>query len=101
MRKAAKRLRYATEVAAPALGGRAKKLVKKVKAVQELLGEHQDSVVARGLLRELGAAATTDGGNGFAFGWLLREEQVRAERVEDDLDAAWAELEQRAAKLTG
>ncbi len=101
MRKAAKRLRYAAEVATPALGRPAKKLVKNVKAMQELLGEHQDSVVARGLLRELGAAATTDGGNGFAFGWLLREEKVRAERVEDDLDAAWAALEQRAAKLTG
>ena len=32
---------------------KAKRLVKQVKAVQELLGEHQDSVVARGLLREL------------------------------------------------
>ncbi|HZG91390.1 MAG TPA: CYTH and CHAD domain-containing protein, partial [Pseudonocardia sp.] len=99
MRKAAKRLRYAAEVATPALGRPAQKLVKDVKAMQELLGEHQDSVVARGLLRELGEAATTDGGNGFAFGWLLREEQVRAERVEDDLDAAWAALERRAAEL--
>ena len=47
MRKAAKRLRYAAEVAKPALGRPAKRLVKKVKAAQELLGEHQDSVVAR------------------------------------------------------
>jgi CHAD domain-containing protein len=99
MRKAAKRLRYAAEVAAPALGGPARKLVGDVKAVQELLGEHQDSVVARGLLRELGAAAA-EGGNGFAFGWLLRDEQARAERVEDDLDAAWTALRGRAAKLT-
>ena len=51
-------------------------MVKRVKAVQELLGEHQDSVVARGLLREMGAAAPTEGGNGFAFGWLLRDEQA-------------------------
>jgi CHAD domain-containing protein len=100
MRKAAKRLRYAAEVAEPALGRSAKKLVKHVKGVQELLGEHQDSFVARGLLRELGAAAA-DGGNGFAFGWLFRDEQARAERVEDDLDAAWKALHRRAVAITG
>ena len=96
MRKAAKRLRYATEVAEPALGTKARGLVKRVKAVQELLGEHQDSVVARGLLRELGAAAPGEGGNGFAFGWLLRDEQARAERVEANLDDAYATLRARA-----
>ena len=101
MRKAAKRLRYAGEIARPALGRPAKRLVKSVKAAQELLGEHQDSVVARGLLRELGAAAVTGGGNGFAFGWLLRDEQARAERVESDLDAAWKALRRRAVAVTG
>jgi len=99
MRKAAKRLRYAAEIAQPALGRPAKQLVKAVKATQELLGEHQDSVVARGLLRELGAAAA-DGGNGFAFGWLLRDEQARAQRVEDDLDAAWKAVRRRAVAVT-
>ena len=101
MRKGAKRLRYAAEVAEPALGRAAKRLVKDVKSLQELLGEHQDSVVARGLLRELGAAAGADGGNGFAFGWLLRDEQARAEQVEADLDVAWSALRTHAKKLTG
>lgn len=101
MRKAAKRLRYAAEVSAPALRRPATRLVAEVKAVQELLGEHQDSVVARGLLRELGAAAVAEGGNGFAFGWLLRDEQARAERAEGDLDVAWHAVEHRAEKLTG
>jgi CHAD domain-containing protein len=101
MRKAAKRLRYATEVAAPALGTNAKRLVKRVKEVQELLGEHQDSVVARGLLRELGAAASAEGGNGFAFGWLLRDEQARAEQVEANLDDAYARLRARARTVIG
>jgi CHAD domain-containing protein len=101
MRKAAKRLRYATEVAAPALGTNAKRLVNRVKAVQELLGEHQDSVVARGLLREMGAAAPAEGGNGFAFGWLLRDEQARAERAEADLDDAYATLRAQARTVIG
>jgi CHAD domain-containing protein len=100
MRKAAKRLRYAAEVAQPALGRPAKRLVKAVKAAQELLGEHQDSVVARGLLRELGAAVA-EGGNGFAFGWLARDEQARADRVEDELGAAWTAVHRQARKITG
>ena len=61
----------------------------------------QDSFVARGLLRELGAAAATEGGNGFAFGWLLRDEQARAEGVEADVDVAWAKVRQRARAVTG
>ena len=48
MRKAAKRLRYAVEALRPVRPRRAKRLVEQVKAVQDLLGEHQDSVVARG-----------------------------------------------------
>ena len=43
----------------------------------------------------------TEGGNGFAFGWLLRDEQARAERVESDLDAAWKALRRRAVAVTG
>jgi CHAD domain-containing protein len=101
MRKAAKRLRYAAEAATPALGKAAERLVKQVKKVQELLGEHQDSVVARGLLRELAAGAAAEGGNGFAFGWLMRDEHARAERVEEQLDKAWATLRRRARAVTG
>ena len=101
MRKAGKRLRYAAEVSEPALGAEAKRLVKAVKELQELLGEHQDSYVARGLLRELGAAAATEGGNGFAFGWLLRDEQARAEGVEADVDVAWTKVRRRARAVTG
>ena len=101
MRKAGKRLRYAAEVSAPALGNKAKRLVDAVKDLQELLGEHQDSYVARGLLRELGAAAATEGGNGFAFGWLLRDEQARAERAEADLDDAYATLRAQARTVIG
>jgi hypothetical protein len=51
-------------------------------------------------MRELGAAATAEGGNGFAFGWLMRDEQARAERVEAELDLAWPKLRRHARKLT-
>jgi len=101
MRKAAKRLRYAAEAVGSVRGRPAGRLVKQVKAVQELLGEHQDSVVARELLRELGAAAPAEGGNGFTFGWLSRDEQARSERAEAALDATWARVQRRARALTG
>jgi hypothetical protein len=38
--------------------------------VQEVLGEHQDSVVTRDVLRELGAGSSRAGQNGFTFGRL-------------------------------
>ncbi|WP_033438359.1 CYTH and CHAD domain-containing protein [Saccharothrix sp. NRRL B-16314] len=91
-RKAAKRLRYAVEVSEPRFGKAARKYRKKLKVVQELLGEHQDSVVARPVLRQLGAKAHTDGGNGFTFGLLHGREIAAAQRVEDRFPAVWLDL---------
>jgi CHAD domain-containing protein len=68
-RKAGKRLRYATEAAGPAVGG-TRALVKRTKALQDLLGEHQDAVVAAPVLRELAIAAHGAGENGYPFGLL-------------------------------
>ena len=82
-RKAAKRLRYATEVT----GSRPKGL----KQLQKALGHHQDAVVARPVLRELGASAE----NGFSFGVLWAQADARAAAIEADLPALW----RRAAKL--
>ncbi|WP_447006092.1 CHAD domain-containing protein [Saccharothrix isguenensis] len=91
-RKAAKRLRYAVEVSEPQFGKPAKKYRKKLKAVQELLGEHQDSVVARPVLRDLGAKAHGDGGNGFTFGLLHGLEKASAQDVEVRFPALWRGL---------
>jgi CHAD domain-containing protein len=89
-RKAAKRARYAAELAAPALGRKAgKRRIEAGKRAQDLLGEHQDSMVAADLLRRFGAdAGTTGGHNGFTYGLLYAREQ-----------AAAAESRTRAAKL--
>lgn len=81
-RKAAKRARYAAELATPALGAkRAKAAIARQKAVQKTLGDHQDSMVAAQLLRRLGAAAgTTPGQNGFTYGLLYAQELESARR---------------------
>lgn len=89
MRKAAKRLRYATEAVTPALGKPAKRLQRRLKEVQKLLGEHQDTVVSRPVLRELAVQAQLEGGNGFTFGLMHAAESARAKRAEHDLPAAW------------
>ena len=84
-RKAGKRHRYAVELAAPVLGKKADAIVKQRKEFQELLGEHQDSIVAEGLLRELGVLASTDGQNGFTWGLLHGREQQSAAAVVREL----------------
>jgi CHAD domain-containing protein len=75
-RKSAKRARYANELAAPVLGAKAARAIGRYKAIQDTLGEHQDSVVAAELLRRLGAQAGSRGGeNGFTYGILFANEK--------------------------
>ncbi|MEX0174060.1 CHAD domain-containing protein [Streptomyces sp. LMG1-1-1.1] len=88
-RKAAKRARYAADAARPTLGKPAKRLAKRVKAVQSLLGEHHDSVVARTALRELGIQAHGVGESAFTWGLLHGHEEAAAAAVERELPAAW------------
>ena len=78
-RKAAKRARYANELLQLDRSTKnAKRNIKHYKQIQSVLGDMQDTVVARTMLRQLGAAAgTTPGENGFTFGLLYaREEQL-------------------------
>jgi CHAD domain-containing protein len=89
-RKKAKRLRYAAELAAPALGRPADELASAAKGVQQVLGEHQDTVMSRAFLRELGARMHTDGLNGFSLGRLHAIEEARAEAATRDLEQAWS-----------
>jgi CHAD domain-containing protein len=81
-RKAAKRARYAAELVRPVVGKPAKREAKRFKQLQDILGEHQDSVITAQLLRGLGArAGSTPGENGFTYGLLLCREQERAART--------------------
>lgn len=88
-RKSAKRLRYATDVARPAAGKPAKRFAKGLKGLQTALGEHQDSVVSRGVLRSLGAQAHSAGENGFSFGVLHGRDAAGARATEDRLPKLW------------
>lgn len=89
-RKAAKRARYAADAARPTLGKPAKRLAKRIKAVQSLLGEHQDAVVARAALREFGIKAHGVGESAFTWGLLYGREEAAAAAAERELPEVWA-----------
>ncbi|MFE9449385.1 CHAD domain-containing protein [Streptomyces sp. NPDC006739] len=91
-RKKAKRTRYAGEAAIGALGGPARSLAKSMKSLTSLLGEHQDSVMARGALRELSAVAHAAGESAFTYGLLYGREEARAAAVEAELPGLWREI---------
>ncbi|KND29494.1 CYTH and CHAD domain-containing protein [Streptomyces acidiscabies] len=90
-RKKAKRTRYSAEAAEPALGAPATAMVKVAKSLQNLLGDHQDSVMARDALREIAAQAHAAGENGFTYGVLYGREERRSATDEAELPGLWTE----------
>lgn len=94
-RKAGKRLRYAIEVAEPVVGKPAKRFRRRLKNVLSHLGVHQDAVTARPVLRDLAGRVHLDGGNGYTYGVLHGEEQLRAYQARRALPSAWDRLRRR------
>lgn len=88
VRKRAKRLRYAAELAAPVLGQEATGLSAAASQLQEVLGNHHDSVVAREALRALADQAERHGESAFTYGRLHALEEARAAGLEAAFDAA-------------
>ncbi|MGW1158054.1 CYTH and CHAD domain-containing protein [Streptomyces sp. NPDC002513] len=88
-RKKTKRTRYAAETAVPALGRPAETLVKSMKSLQTLLGDHQDSVMARDALLDLSARASAAGETSFTYGVLYGREEQRAAAAEAELPQMW------------
>ena len=87
-RKAGKRARCAAELTHPVLGKKTKKTIKEYQALQDILGEHQDGVVAADLLHRLaaGTAGHSDE-NGFTYGVLYAQEMSRAEHSRRQAEA--------------
>ncbi|MER6032456.1 CYTH and CHAD domain-containing protein [Streptomyces sp. NPDC001835] len=96
-RKKAKRTRYAAEAAIPALGSPATALAKSMKSLTSLLGDHQDSVMARHTLREFAAVAHAAGESTFTYGLLYGREERRAAAAEAELPGLWAKIESEAS----
>ncbi len=88
-----KRVRYAAELAAHELGKRGAAFVDAAKELQDVLGEHQDAVVAEGRIR----AWAADGGDAEAASLLTAREHERMEAARTAWPPAWKAL-RRAAK---
>jgi CHAD domain-containing protein len=85
-RKASKRHRYAVEAAVPVWGSKADKIISRRKDLQDLLGNHQDSIVSAAFLRDLGARrGIRSGQNGFSYGFLYARELAARDSLLDDL----------------
>jgi CHAD domain-containing protein len=98
VRKAAKRARYAAEAARPALGRPAKRYASRMKDVQGLLGDQHDTVVAREVLRAMGAQAFLAGENGFSYGRLHAGEERRGAELRELYPRAWARASARRVR---
>ncbi|MFF2845758.1 CHAD domain-containing protein [Streptomyces sp. NPDC058001] len=92
-RKKTKRVRYAAEVAVGLLGDPAKDLVRSMKTLQSLLGDHQDSVMTRLALRDLATQAQAAGESAFTYGVLYGREEQRAYWCEEALPETWETVE--------
>jgi CHAD domain-containing protein len=83
----AKRCRYACELASPAVGHRARDLADAVTQLQDVLGAHQDAVVARAWLAK--AALECDAAEAYALGMLAEIERARALDARAAFPKAW------------
>lgn len=97
-RKAAKRARYAAEVTRPALGKKARRFARRMKAVQSALGDHHDAVNASAAAREIGVRANLAGENAFTFGLLRERAEQDAAASEDQAMRAWKRADKRKAR---
>lgn len=92
-----KRTRYAAELA-PSRGGRRKRFLEHAGALQDLLGEYQDAVVAEERLR---TATVVDPQTAAAYvaGRIAERQSGRRSVVAERLPAAWKRLRKSGRKL--
>jgi CHAD domain-containing protein len=86
-----KRARYAAELAAEGSGKRVRRVVREAKRFQDVVGEHQDAVVAEARLREL-AGQTRSTLTALAAGRLIERERERRREARAAFPSAWARL---------
>ncbi len=94
-----KRARYTAELAESEVGEPALRVVERAKVFQDVLGAHQDAIVAEARLRELLA----EGGSGAAFaaGRLVERERERRDEARTQLPKGWRRLDRAARAAFG
>jgi CHAD domain-containing protein len=100
-RKRAKLLRYAAEAAALLSPVDVAALAQAAHEIQSVLGEHQDAVVARQLLRRVAAKAAYDGVDTFLYGRLDALEQAQAQEAVSRFHTLWRSFPSAKPKSWG
>jgi CHAD domain-containing protein len=99
VRKRAKRARYAAETVADALDPEASdaagRFARRARKVQDVLGEHQDAVVAAAEIRKAADAHPTLGPFNFAAGRLLETQLRAADTSRAGFPAVWDRLDRK------
>ena len=94
VRKRAKQARYALEAVAPVMGKPARRVAKRLAALQDTLGDHQDAVVAAQWIERAALGSNDDVDTAFVAGELASS--FAADRRE--LRQAWPEQWRRARR---
>jgi CHAD domain-containing protein len=93
-----KRARYAADLAAHELGAHGAAFIGAAKKMQDVLGDHQDSVVAEERVRRW---LETTPGSAFAAGRLVQLERDRRAAARAAWPRAWQRLDRAARKAAG
>ncbi|MPZ70313.1 MAG: CHAD domain-containing protein [Actinobacteria bacterium] len=94
----AKRVRYAAEAVAAALGKDGKEatnFARLVADVQDTLGTHQDTSVARQVFADFAASHSTDGSLSFDIGRLYERQAFEAEVMKERFFKTWDRLDRK------
>jgi CHAD domain-containing protein len=94
-RIAVKRARYAADLASHELGRPGEQFVAVAKRMQDILGDHQDAVVAEGRIRAWAASAPE---SGFAAGRLVQLERDRMAAARAAWPDTWRRLDRAARR---
>jgi CHAD domain-containing protein len=92
-----KRARYAAELVAPLRPKATARYLKQAKAFQDVIGEHQDAVVAEEKLRAL--TTDLDGAASFAAGRLAERQRERRRDARSRLQRTWEKLESAGRQI--
>ncbi|HXY84014.1 MAG TPA: CHAD domain-containing protein [Gaiellaceae bacterium] len=98
MRIKVKRMRYAFELGGEPSKHRTVRVVDAAKALQDLLGDHHDTVVGEQRLKAF-VGGDPDRSVAFVAGRLAERERFRREQVERHLPAAWRQLRRTSGNL--
>ncbi|MDK2741552.1 MAG: CYTH and CHAD domain-containing protein [Nitrospira sp.] len=95
-----KRARYASELARSSVGKPATRFIKSARAVQDLLGTHQDAIQAEAHIRQF-LKYSTSVRAGFVAGRMVERQRHRRQNVRKDMKPLFKMLLKRGKKAWG